>query len=101
MKNFQVEAARKLEGPIASCSEFALFAASFSSSGCYPKAAAAPAAVSASGVTAASTRWPGVTASALSTGRDLFLARCNACHGYPDLRAISEDRWPGILEKDG
>ena len=79
----------------------ALFAVAFMEAGCYPKAAPAPGALSANRVTWASTRWPGVTASALSAGRDLFLAKCDGCHAYPDLTAISEERWPGILEKMG
>jgi hypothetical protein len=66
--------------------------------GCYPKPGPAPGPVSASAVTRASTQWPGVTGPSLSAGRDIFLAHCNACHDYPDLTAISDDRWPGILE---
>jgi hypothetical protein len=67
--------------------------------GCYPKGASAPGALSASSVTWASTRWPGVTESSLSAGRDLFLSKCNACHSYPDLPAIPDERWPHIIEK--
>jgi hypothetical protein len=78
----------------------ALFAAAFTE-GCYPKAGPPPGALSANSVTSASTRWPGVTASSLSAGRDLFLAKCNGCHDYPDLPAISDERWPNILEKMG
>lgn len=50
-------------------------------------------------VAAATERWPGVTASALAAGHDLFLAKCNGCHDYPDLAEIDEERWPGILDK--
>jgi hypothetical protein len=67
--------------------------------GCYPKAGPPPAMLSQSSVAAASTRWPGVTAGALAAGHDLFLAKCNGCHDYPDLAAIAEERWPGILDK--
>jgi hypothetical protein len=67
--------------------------------GCYPKVAPPPAALSANSVALASTRWPGVTAGSLSTGHDLFMAHCDVCHGYPDLNAIPDERWPGILEK--
>jgi hypothetical protein len=77
----------------------ALCAATFTQAGCYPKAGPPPGALSANSVTSASTRWPGATASSLSAGRDLFLARCNGCHAYPDLAAISDERWPDILEK--
>jgi hypothetical protein len=77
----------------------ALVAIGLIEAGCYPKVAAPPGVLSASSVASASTRWPGVTVSSLSHGRDLFLANCNACHGYPDLAAISDERWPGIIEK--
>ena len=76
----------------------ALFAVGLVAAGCYPKAGPTPGALSATSVTWASTRWPGVTGSALSAGRDLFLSKCNGCHGYPDLDAVSEKRWPDILE---
>jgi len=73
------------------CVALALLAA------CYPKAAPPPGALSANAVASASAQSPGVTATSLSAGRELFLAKCNGCHAYPDLTAISEDRWPGIL----
>ena len=76
-----------------------LVAVGFVGAGCYPKVAPPPGALSASSVASASERWPGVTTSSLSRGHDLFLAHCNACHGYPDLAPISDERWPGILEK--
>ncbi len=71
----------------------------FMGSGCYPKVAPPPVALSANSVASAATRWPGVTAGSLSTGHDLFLANCDVCHGYPDLTAIPDARWPNILEK--
>jgi mono/diheme cytochrome c family protein len=77
----------------------ALLAAAFTEAGCYPKAGPPPGALSANSVTSASTRWPGVTAGSLAAGRDLFLAKCNGCHDYPDLAAISDERWPNILDK--
>jgi len=77
----------------------ALFMGAVTEAGCYPKAGPPPGALSAGGVTSASTRWPGATESSLSAGRDLFLAKCNACHDYPDLAAISDERWPHILDK--
>ena len=66
---------------------------------CYPKSGPAPAAVSAATATSASTQWPGVTASSLSAGHDLFLSNCNGCHGYPDLTSIAEGDWPHILDR--
>lgn len=77
----------------------ALVAIGFVGAGCYPKVAPPPGALSVDSVASASRRWPGVTDRSLSHGRDLFVANCNACHGYPDVTAISEERLPGILEK--
>ena len=77
----------------------ALFMGAFAGAGCYPKAGPPPGALSAGSVTSASTRWPGATATSLAAGRDLFLAKCNSCHDYPDLAAIPDERWPHILDK--
>src|SRR5580704_4570465 len=77
----------------------ALCAIGFVEAGCYPRVAPPPGALSANSVTSASMRWPGVTADSLSRGHDLFLANCNGCHGYPDLAAIPDERWPNIVEK--
>lgn len=77
----------------------ALFAIGIMGAGCYPKAGPAPGALSARSVTWASTRWSGVTEGSLSAGRSHFLAKCNGCHGYPDLAAIPDGRWPAILER--
>ena len=66
--------------------------------GCYPKGAAAPGALSPGGVAWAAKRWPGVDAAALTAGHDRFIAKCNGCHDYPDLVAVSEEHWPGIVE---
>jgi mono/diheme cytochrome c family protein len=80
---------------------FAALAIGCMATGCYPKVAPPPGALSANGAASASTRWPGVTAESLAHGRELFLANCNRCHGYPDLAAIGDDHWPGIVEKMG
>jgi cytochrome c5 len=77
----------------------ALLIAVLAASACYPRSGPAPGALSPATVAASSTRWPGVTAASLETGRDLFVARCNSCHGYPDLSAIGDDRWPRVLDK--
>jgi mono/diheme cytochrome c family protein len=79
----------------------ALLAIGFMEAGCYPKVAPPPGALSPSSVNSASSRWPGVSASSLSRGHDLFLANCDQCHGYPDLVAIADERWPHIVEKMG
>jgi hypothetical protein len=74
---------------------------SFAGAGCYPTVAPVPGELSSGAVASASTRWPGVTAKSLSGGRDLFVAKCNGCHGYPNLVDISEERWPGVMDKMG
>ena len=79
---------------VAALSAFGLLGAA-----CFPKAGPAPGALSADRVTWASTKWPGVTAASLSAGHDHFIAKCNGCHGYPDLGAISEDEWPSIVDR--
>jgi hypothetical protein len=76
-----------------------LFLGAAMGAGCYPKAGPPPGALSASSVASASTRWPGATERSLSVGHDLFLEKCNACHDYPDLAAIPDERWPHILDK--
>jgi hypothetical protein len=78
-----------------------LLALGLMGAGCFPKAGEPPGVLSASAVASASARSPGVTAGTLSAGRDLFLAKCNGCHKYPDLAAIPEASWPGIVDKMG
>src|ERR1700677_4691971 len=76
-----------------------LVAVAFMGASCYPKVAPPPVALSANSIASASMRWPGVTAGSLATGHGLFVANCDVCHGYPDLTAIPDERWPNILEK--
>jgi cytochrome c5 len=79
---------------------FVLLAASVVATGCfYPKAGPAPEALSPAAAATAGAKWPGVTAASLSNGRDLFVARCNSCHAYPDIAAIADDHWPHIMDK--
>ncbi len=66
---------------------------------CYPKAGAAPPPVSEQAAAHAAAVWPGVTPERLAAGHDLFLARCNSCHDYPDLTAIPEENVPRIVER--
>src|SRR5690349_18731618 len=66
---------------------------------CYPKTAPAPGALTADSVTWASEKWPGTTEPQLAAGHDLFLAKCNGCHGYPDLNDTSDDEWPSIAAR--
>lgn len=67
--------------------------------GCYPKGAAAPKPLTEEGASKASTKFPGETAESLKEGHDLFIAKCNGCHDYPDLVAVSEEEWPSIMKR--
>jgi hypothetical protein len=69
--------------------------------GCFPRVAPPPGALSADPVAWGSSHWPGVTGEALAHGHDLFVGNCNRCHGYPDLAAIPDVRWPRLVEKMG
>jgi cytochrome c5 len=82
-------------------STIALLAIGFMQTGCYPKSAPAPGALSPNSVTWASTKWKGVTESSLNAGRETFLAKCNACHDYPDLTVIPDEDWPSIVDRMG
>jgi hypothetical protein len=37
----------------------------------------------------------------LEEGRTAFVAKCNGCHGYPDLVAIKESEWSHIIDEMG
>jgi hypothetical protein len=70
--------------------------------GCiFPKAGALPEPATPDAVARAQAKWSDASDSSLAAGRQLFASHCNACHSYPDLNAISEDRWPAIVEKMG
>ncbi len=44
---------------------------------------------------------PGVNAAALNGGRELYVAKCNGCHGYPDIATIPDEKWPEIMKRMG
>lgn len=70
--------------------------------GCgYPKSGPAPGPITPAEVTLAASKWPSATESSLAEGRDLFIARCNGCHAYADLKKISEGEWPEIMKRMG
>jgi cytochrome c5 len=77
---------------------FLLAAATMTACG-FPKTGAAPAPLSPAQVDMAVARSPAVSEQSLSTGRGLFISKCNGCHGYPDLDSIAEERWPGVMKK--
>ncbi len=67
----------------------------------YPKSAAAPPAVSPATVARSQEKWPGATTESITAGREVFLAKCNNCHGYPDLTSEPEDEFPSIVKRMG
>ncbi len=67
----------------------------------FPKSAPPPPVASPAALDAARLRWPDTTEAQLAEGRDLFVAKCDACHGHPDVVAIPLTRWPSILERMG
>jgi len=67
----------------------------------YPKSGAVPGPISPTTEASAASRWPGATPESLRNGRELFEAKCNDCHGHPDVKAIAEDKWPGIVKRMG
>lgn len=70
--------------------------------GCaFPPAGALPPPVTAADADAAKGRFPDASEGSLNAGRDLFAARCNACHHYPDVSKIEDARWPEILSRMG
>jgi cytochrome c5 len=69
--------------------------------GCGPKTGPIPGPVTPQQAQAAQVRWPEVTPTAAARGRELFEANCNRCHGYPDVRAQSEEEWPKIVKRMG
>lgn len=80
----------------------AFAAAAILLAGCmYPKSAEPPASLTAAEVDKARAKDPAADAAAVGAGRDLFVAKCGECHDHPDVMAIEDARWPGILEEMG
>jgi cytochrome c5 len=70
--------------------------------GCgFPAAGPVPPPITPADADAAQTRFPNTSKATLDTGRDLFAARCNGCHNYPDVWKIDDARWPEILSRMG
>jgi cytochrome c5 len=68
---------------------------------CGPKTGAMPGPLSVKQSTEAAGRWPGASDFSTARGRMLFQSKCDGCHGYPDVHAIQEASWPGIMERMG
>ena len=67
--------------------------------GCYPKVGAAPGPVANETLEIARAKWADATPETVELGRQAFLKHCNACHGYPDLVALPEAKWPGTAKR--
>ena len=65
---------------------------------CYPPTAAAPGAVSPAGVTWATAKWSDESEAKLDGGREIFVANCNRCHGYPAIAKIGDEKWPDLVK---
>jgi mono/diheme cytochrome c family protein len=88
--------------PIAKLSVTLLAAAlAIAFAGCFPKTGAAPGPLANETVAVAKTRWADSTPEALEQGRQLFLKHCGECHGFPDVVAFPEDKWPAAAKRMG
>lgn len=67
--------------------------------GCFPKVGAAPGPLAAVSLPLAQSRYENVSMESLEQGRQLFLKSCKDCHGYPDLLAYPEEKWPAAATK--
>ena len=68
----------------------------FVAAACFPRTGAAPGPLAARAMEIAKARYADAppTAEDLEKGRQLFLKGCRDCHGYPDLAAYPEEKWP-------
>jgi hypothetical protein len=69
--------------------------------GCGPKTGPMPGPLSPKQSREAESRWDGASDFSTARGRAIFQAKCDDCHDYPDVHAVSEASWPGILERMG
>ncbi|MGC4117138.1 MAG: hypothetical protein QM765_21775 [Myxococcales bacterium] len=77
-----------------------LAALAFLAAACFPKTGAAPGPLAAQATEIAKARYAEAapTAEELEKGRQLFLKGCRECHGYPDLAAFPEAKWPKVAK---
>lgn len=70
-------------------------------SGCgFPKTVASPPApLTADEVALAQKQSPQANSDTLNAGRTHYIAKCNGCHGYPDIATIADDKWPEIMKR--
>jgi mono/diheme cytochrome c family protein len=69
--------------------------------GCGPKTGAMPGPLSPKQTMEATSRWSGASDFSTARGRVIFQEKCDDCHGYPDVHAISEASWPDIMDRMG
>lgn len=80
----------------------AAFVSAVAAIGCgFPPAGPLPPPLTVADVDAIKPRFPNSNKESLDTGRDLFGARCNGCHNYPDVWKVDDARWPEIMTRMG
>ena len=47
----------------------------------------------------ASKEWPATTLDDLTVGRNLFMDRCNQCHGLKDAKDVPADQWSATVQR--
>lgn len=67
----------------------------------YPKAGPVPGPVNPAAMASVQQRFPDATPEQLATGRTLFAAKCNGCHDYPAVDAVSKEEWPSVVNRMG
>jgi len=65
----------------------------------FPKSGPVPGPVSAETVTAAKAKNLQASEATLTQGRELFVAKCNNCHGHPDVNYKTEAQWPEVVKR--
>lgn len=80
----------------------ALLSSALAAIGCgFPAAGPVPPPLTVADVDTAKTHFPSATKESLDAGRDLFAARCNGCHNYPDVWKVDDAHWPEIIKRMG
>jgi cytochrome c5 len=47
----------------------------------------------------ASKRWPATTLEDLTVGRNLFMDKCNQCHGLKDAKSVPAAQWSATVQR--
>ena len=87
------------ERAVAAPASLLAFALTLALSGCYPKVGAAPGPLASETMEIAKVKWADATPEALEQGRQAFLNHCSKCHGYPDVVAFPETKWPATAKR--